>query len=319
MLSRIEFTNYRSFLDVKVNLAPFTLLIGANGSGKSNFLRFFYYMDTINYYVNELIENSKHFNHQNKPQFIRICTVAGDDITINSKSHDNDYLDLINTLLRLQRILSKLQVGLFTLNTLALDNPEQIQAGGKIASDGQGIISLLDDLRTGDREDLFYEIQANWIHYIPSIEKLSLRTAEPGKKSLQVREKGIKKYFPVAKLSEGTKLILMILTILYQENPPKLILLEDIDRGLHPRLFQKVVEMLRDIVKTKDIQIIATTHNPYLIDEFAGEEESVLIVEKQNAVSTITSLAERLDEGNTMEDALGSLWFSGFFGGVPKS
>lgn len=120
-------------------------------------------------------------------------------------------------------------------------------------------------------------------------------------------------------LSEGTKLILMILRILHQENPPKLILLEDIDRGLHPRLFQKVVEMLRDIVKTKEVQIIATTHNPYLVDEFAGEEESVLIVEKEGTVSTITSLADRLQDGDTPEEALGSLWFSGFFGGVPKS
>ncbi|MEM9275469.1 MAG: AAA family ATPase, partial [Cyanobacteria bacterium P01_F01_bin.143] len=41
MLSRIEFQNYRSFLDVKVNLSLFTLVVGANGSGKSNFLQFF--------------------------------------------------------------------------------------------------------------------------------------------------------------------------------------------------------------------------------------------------------------------------------------
>jgi hypothetical protein len=76
--------------------------------------------------------------------------------------------------------------------------------------------------------------------------------------------------------------------------------------------------MLRDIVKTKEVQIIATTHNPYLVDEFTGEEESVLIVEKKDTVSTITSLADRLDNEDTAE-ALGSLWFSGFFGGVPQS
>ena len=313
MLSRIEFQNYRSFLDVGVNLSPFTLVIGANGSGKSNFLCLFRDLacpkSTV-YRGGKLtfdITREKHFNHQDDIQLASIYKVSG------------DLIKLSNGNLTDQVFTEESRVGLFNLNTSSVDHSEQIQMRGQIDTNGKGIITVLDDLKTGDREDLFDEIQTNLIRYIPSIEKLSLRTAEPGKKSLQVREKGIEKPFPVAELSEGTKLILMILTILYQENPPKLILLEDIDRGLHPRLFQKVVEMMRDIVKTKDVQIIATTHNPYLVDEFTGEEESVLIVEKKDTVSTITSLAERLDKGDTMEDALGSLWFSGFFGGVPTS
>jgi len=345
MLSRIEFKNYRSFLDVKVNLSPFTLVIGANGSGKSNFLRLFHdltyfekssYIDvspktkieywdgisprtTIEYWILPKIIAQKHFNNENGPQFICAYTAAADDNSINTISVKGNIGIGEDNISVITSIFDQQKIRLFNFNTSAVDPSEEIQAKKKISYDGKGIVSVLDELKTGDREDLFYEIQTNLIRYIPSIEKISFRISGKGQKSLQVREKGIIKPFPAEKLSEGTKLILMILTILYQENPPKLILLEDIDRGLHPRLFQKVVEMLRDIVTTKDIQIIATTHNPYLVDEFAGEEESVLIVEKQDAVSTITSLAERLDNGNTMEDALGSLWFGGFFGGVPKS
>jgi predicted ATPase len=304
MLSRIEIQNYRSFLDAKANLQPFTLVIGANGSGKSNFIRLFSDVSKFNA-VGQIIANQRHFNHPEEPQVIIIQDTAGKITGFTNGDARAKYIDFF-------------QIRLFNLNVKSIEQPEQIQLGITIQPDGQGIISILDDLKTGDREDLFDEIEQNLARYIPSIEKLSLRISEPGKKSLQVREKGIEKPFPVAELSEGTKLILMILTILYQENPPKLILLEDIDRGLHPRLFQKVIEMLRDIVKTKEVQIIATTHNPYLVDEFTGEEESVLIVEKQDTVSTITSLADRLNNGDTAEEALGSLWFSGFFGGVPQ-
>ncbi|MEM9275340.1 MAG: AAA family ATPase, partial [Cyanobacteria bacterium P01_F01_bin.143] len=256
---------------------------------------------------------NKHFNHFQKNQKIHLKNNFGKVL----ECQDGIFID--DAWMKNNAMVDIPEARLYNLNPKSIEVEEKIQIRAEIASNGAGIVNTLENLKTGDREDLFDAIEQSLIFYIPSIEKLSFRTSEPGKKSLQVREKGIEKPFSVAELSEGTKLILMILTILHQENPPKLILLEDIDRGLHPRLFQKVVEMLRDIVKTKDIQIIATTHNPYLIDEFTGEEESVLIVEKQDAVSTITSLAERLDEGNTMEDALGSLWFSGFFGGVPKS
>ena len=41
MLTKVEIKNYRSFVDAEAPLAPFTLVIGANGSGKSNFLKLF--------------------------------------------------------------------------------------------------------------------------------------------------------------------------------------------------------------------------------------------------------------------------------------
>ncbi|MCB0063745.1 MAG: AAA family ATPase, partial [Caldilineaceae bacterium] len=39
MITSIHIQNYRSIVDATAKLAPFTLLIGANGTGKSNFLQ----------------------------------------------------------------------------------------------------------------------------------------------------------------------------------------------------------------------------------------------------------------------------------------
>lgn len=72
------------------------------------------------------------------------------------------------------------------------------------------------------------------------------------------------------------------------------------------------------MVEEKGIQIIATTHNPYMVDQFKDDEEAVLIVEKTGGESTITTLAERLEKNESHEEgALGALWFGGFVGGVP--
>ena len=39
VLQKIQIKNYRSIADASVNLQPFTVLLGANGNGKSNLLR----------------------------------------------------------------------------------------------------------------------------------------------------------------------------------------------------------------------------------------------------------------------------------------
>ena len=41
MITHVRIQNFRSFLDAEVDLEPFSLVVGANGSGKTNLLRFF--------------------------------------------------------------------------------------------------------------------------------------------------------------------------------------------------------------------------------------------------------------------------------------
>ena len=179
-------------------------------------------------------------------------------------------------------------------------------------------------LKSGDREDLFDLIETEFKRYVPEVEKLSLKTVGDGIKQIQVREKGLSEPLPASALSEGTRIILAILTIIHQEKPPAMILLEDIDRGLHPRLFEYLAPLLRDIAVRHDINIVATTHNPYLVDAMQDHKDSVIIVEKKDGASTLSTLASRL-EGLEYESVdpddmpLGQLWFSGLVGGTPVS
>ncbi|HYR57831.1 MAG TPA: AAA family ATPase, partial [Chthoniobacteraceae bacterium] len=93
------------------------------------------------------------------------------------------------------------------------------------------------------------------------------------------------------------------------------------DRGLHPRLYEQLVAFLRTLAAEGRTQILATTHDPYLIDEFRDTPEAVVIVEKKDGASTLSNLDERLavlrDAGADLEMPLGQVWFSGMVGGVP--
>lgn len=180
-----------------------------------------------------------------------------------------------------------------------IGNAELLEPNPSVDEHGNGAVRVLDSLKTGDREDLFDRIEHDFKRYIPEIEKLSFISGQSNKQ-LQVRERSITKPISVCELSDGTKLVLTILTIIHQENSPSFIGLEEIDRGLHPRLFQQIIELLFQITEEKDIQIVATTHNPYLVDEFHGREEAVVIVEKENGEMTFTTLDLRRETSRSV-------------------
>jgi predicted ATPase len=68
-------------------------------------------------------------------------------------------------------------------------------------------------------------------------------------------------------VSEGTLLTLGLLTAIHSPRRPGLLLLDDFDRALHPKAQRELVELLRGVQATNsEIQIIATTHSPYMLD-----------------------------------------------------
>jgi predicted ATPase len=68
-------------------------------------------------------------------------------------------------------------------------------------------------------------------------------------------------------MSEGTLLVLGILTFFMRANPPRVFLIDDMDHGLHPRAQRELVNTLRRFLDSNpELQIIATSHSPYLLD-----------------------------------------------------
>ncbi len=322
MIKSVEIKNYRSFQNATVELAPFSLLIGPNGAGKSNFLKFISDVTDIDLRARRNVQDKrilfrkswpKHINLRDQSASFRITWDDGSVYEGDEKGivEDSTFSFTPGT------------IRVFNLDPAAIAGSEKIVPKAEVQANGSGTAQVLDVLKGGDREDLFNAIETNLKACVPEIEKLSLNSTKEGQKQIQVRERGIALPVPAHQLSEGTRLILAVLTIIHQENPPPVILLEDVDRGMHPRIFESMAELMEKIARKSNVTIVATTHNPYLVDCFGEKRDSVILVEKKDAATALSTLEERLrtidyTNADAEDMPLGNLWFTGLVGGVPE-
>lgn len=72
-------------------------------------------------------------------------------------------------------------------------------------------------------------------------------------------------------MSDGTLRFLAIITAILTVKKGSLLIIEEIDNGLHPSRARELVNMLHDLGKTNSVDILCTTHNPALMDALGPE------------------------------------------------
>lgn len=71
-------------------------------------------------------------------------------------------------------------------------------------------------------------------------------------------------------MSDGTLRFAAIVVALLTAKPNSLLLIEEVDNGLHPSRAKELVSMLMDLSQRRKVDIVCTTHNPVLLNEFGN-------------------------------------------------
>ncbi|MCL6598065.1 MAG: AAA family ATPase [Alicyclobacillus macrosporangiidus] len=79
-------------------------------------------------------------------------------------------------------------------------------------------------------------------------------------------------------LSDGTLRSLAIVTALLSEKPGSLVVIEEVDNGLHPSRARSILSLLSELCRERDIHLLVTTHNPALLNAVTGEEAVGVLV-----------------------------------------
>lgn len=195
----------------------------------------------------------------------------------------------------------------------------------RMETSGFGLALCLDDILGFDR-DRFIALEQRFKAVFPQIRSIKLipepayhAPADDPEQVLRLipREgKGI--YFELAEggnilsasqVSDGMLLVLAYLTVLYLPQPPRVLLIEEPENGIHPKRLQDVLSILRELVgEQSQCQVILTTHSPYVVDLFQPEEVTLCQKTADGSVAV-----RRLSESQAVREqldvfTLGEIW-----------
>ena len=86
-------------------------------------------------------------------------------------------------------------------------------------------------------------------------------------------------------MSDGSLRFLAILAALLTRPPGSLLVIEEVDNGLHPSRAQLLLRMLREIGCERRIDVVVTTHNPALLDAMGTEMVPFITVAHRDPVT----------------------------------
>ncbi|MBI5498004.1 MAG: AAA family ATPase [Deltaproteobacteria bacterium] len=177
----------------------------------------------------------------------------------------------------------------------------------ELEPDGHGLPTMLSILAANE-PDARAAIEEDLRVVVPGAKRVRMPKAEVVRgvwgDSLEVEMDGAG-WLPADLLSEGTLLTLALLAVLHAPDCPQLVLMDDIDKALHPSAQRELVTTIRKILERKPaVQVIATAHSPYLLDQFEGDQVCVLHRDK-SGIARCRLLSEHPDF-NTWRDKLGT-------------
>src|SRR5205085_6148214 len=199
-------------------------------------------------------------------QTVKTWLVRGDRVTRNYQGQqaEPDTYNFLDEALAAIRI--------YSLDAASIAAPTQLRPTMTLDPSGAHLAGVLDRLRDNapERFEALNEELGRWL---PEYDRILFDTPQAGYRSILLRTREGHHKIPASDLSQGTLLALALLTLAYIPDPPPIICIEEPDRGIHPRLLRNVQDALYRLSYPESgrdtrspIQVIATTHSPYMLD-----------------------------------------------------
>lgn len=173
------------------------------------------------------------------------------------------------------------------------DSPARaVQIGTRtpvLAHDGHDLAAALQTIiEVGDNEALAQAVAEAF-----EGARLSIASNE-ARFRLQLSTSGVFRALDAAELSDGTLRYLALLAALHSPRPPELLVLNEPEASLHPRVLEPLARQI--IAAAKRSQVIVVSHAAALVDAISSARDAVRIELAKEDGQTIVSGRKRLDE-----------------------
>lgn len=327
MFTSVKFENFRALRDATLPLGPFTLLLGANGSGKSTALLGIRSLPDA---MTGVPEQSVVTAGTTGPAYVTATTGNGLICRVKMPKQKSGFLEPRMLLSRaelspIERCLEELrQCRFLRLVPAEIAGKISVAQAVELTETGANLGAVLNQLLDTEPER-FEQVNASLRTWLPEFDRILFQWSGANEKTLQLRTARGGHRISATELSDGVLLSLVFLTLAHIPSPPPLLALEEPEHGLHPRMLRDVRDALYRLAYPKDygedrepIQVIVTTHSPYFVDLFKDRPEEIVIAVKDGHEAHFERLKDRPDIKSIIGDMpLGEAWYSGVLGGVP--
>ncbi|MBN1341072.1 MAG: AAA family ATPase [Phycisphaerae bacterium] len=323
MIKSVKFTNFKALRDTTLPLGQFTLIIGPNASGKSTALQGLVAAIHRSDMGGFARVASAHVRSMKTAEVSIIVQVeeAGQAHTYHVGWSAHGGFQVGHDIEELGRFRS---ITVFSLDAQAIAAPVQLRKGIVIGVNGSHLAGVLDRMRDGEPER-FEALNEELGRWLPEFDRILFDIPADNQRAFQLRTREGQHTIPATDLSQGTLLSLTMLTLAHLQEPPRIICLEEPDRGIHPRLLRQVQDALYRLSYPEHYgetrppsQVIVTTHSPVMLDLYRDHPEEIVVANKVGMEVKFERLSDQPNIREILDDGhLGDIWYTGILGGVP--
>jgi predicted ATPase len=190
----------------------------------------------------------------------------------------------------------------------ALNNNRQLEAN---ASNIAAFLYLLQEKHPNH----FRRIEMTIRSIAPFFDRFNLAPSQlnPEQISLEWKERGSDLYMDAYSLSDGSLRFIALTALLMQPEPPKTIIIDEPELGLHPMAINKLAGLIKKA--SNHSQIIISTQSVGLVDNFDPHE--IITVDRKEGQSVFAHLVDEKLQNWLDDFSLGELWNKNIIGGQP--
>lgn len=352
MLKKLEIFGFKSIHEMKLELKPINVLIGANGAGKSNLIEIFRLLKSLNnnslqFYLgkaggaNSLLHYGTDVTKQMGTRLgfeinkaLSWYSVRLSEAPIDTLIFAEEYFESTNfgtghkesvffngkhsnspIEKSVQREVN--QSGIFQFHdTARMRGNCELHNNRYLMNDGGNLAAVLYKLQ--QTQSPYYERIVDTIRQIaPFFENFVLEplALNPNYIQLHWRSRHSKYEFGPHQLADGTLRTMALVTLLLQPESdlPSLIVLDEPEIGLHPY----AITVMTSLIDSASIhtQIILATQSCAFLDHF--DPIDVIVVEQRQGVSSFKRLDPKVLTEWLEEYSLSELWEKNVIGGRP--
>lgn len=347
MITKLHIEGYKSIKNQNIELRPINILIGGNGTGKTNFISTFNLLRSIfggnlQYYVskkgstNNLLYMGKkqttkitlemHFEKNGYLNKFKIeLEEAQDNLIVNNayaSLHEQQWENLPPKFIDEKKVPTWLQIlsSQFKVyhfqdagDTSPMKDASFLHDNISLKYDGSNIAAFLYFLQEKHPKH-FKRIEMNVKAVSPFFDSFSLKPNRLNEENIRLewKQKGAEDtYFNAYQLSDGTLRFICLATLLLQPEPPQTIIIDEPELGLHPQAINRLATLIKKV--SAKSQVIISTQSVNLVDNF--DVNNIIAVDIKDHASCFRRLNKEklsvwLDEYST-----GELWEKNLIGG----